>query len=232
MTIIDKADPCIDYVRLRELAEEFTQHWKRLQAFYLDAASGFALVRRSVEAEQARARSYVKGTELDSVEFQDTRQFTYAEIFAEGFCTSGIHQACQGGVKARNAPNGANFTTLGQLCVVSFFDYWDDYLRPEYCIAIGKLQRDAKLSPDDRKKILRDHGSIDLWGDLGLIRNAIVHNRGVATENMGRCKLIKWFKRGEEIALTPMHMRAILMALLTYRNELFKQQFPEQRILL
>jgi hypothetical protein len=32
------------------------------------------------------------------------------------------------------------------------------------------------------------------------------------------------FKPGDLIALTPDHMRALFLALLTYRNELFKEQ--------
>ena len=33
-----------------------TQHWNRLQAFYLDAVAGFAFVLRHVESEQKMAR--------------------------------------------------------------------------------------------------------------------------------------------------------------------------------
>jgi hypothetical protein len=46
--------------------------------------------------------------------------------------------ATQGEVKARNAPNGANFTTLGQLCLISFYDFWNDYLRRDYVIPAFK----------------------------------------------------------------------------------------------
>ena len=133
-------DSNIDYLRLSQLSEEFTEHWKRLQAFYLDAVAGFSFVRSHVESEQAQARYFVQGSELDSEQFQDTRMFTYAEIFAEDFCTSGIHRATQGEVKARNAPNGLNYTTLGELCLISFYDFWEDYLRREYAIAKGYLE--------------------------------------------------------------------------------------------
>src|SRR5690348_8273881 len=98
-------DPNIDYRRLGELSDEFTDLWKRLQSLYLDAVAGFAYVRHYVEADQARARSLVEGTELDSEEFQDTRMFLYAEIFSTDIATSGIHKATQGEVKARNAPD-------------------------------------------------------------------------------------------------------------------------------
>jgi hypothetical protein len=229
MKIIDEADPNVDYRRLGLLAEEFTRLWNRLQAFYLDAVAGFALVRGSVEAEQARARSYVQGSDLDSEEFQDTRMFTYSEIFARDFCTSGIHEATQGEVKARNAFHGANFTTLGQLCLVSFYDFWNDYLRREYVIAKGHLDRNER---DDRvvKQRLRQNASHDLWGDLYYLRTSIVHKQGVANSDVAKCKLMKWFKPGDLVSLTPEHMHAIFLGLLTYRNELSAEQFPEQHM--
>ena len=223
-------DPHVDYRRLGQLSEEFTQVWNRLQALYLDAVSGFALVRSHVESDQALARSYVQGSELDSQEFQDTRPFTYSQILLEDFCTSRIHQATQGEVKARNAPGGANFTTLGQLCLVSFYDFWNDYLRREYVIARGHLDRDESDEEVVQTR-LRDHASHNLWGDLRLLRISIVHNQGIATSDVTRCKLLTWFKPGDRIALTPEHMREIFLALLRYRNELFREQFPEHYIL-
>lgn len=224
-------DPSIDYPRLHRLSEEFTEHWKRLQAFYLDAVAGFAFVRSHVEAEQAQARNFVLGSELDSQEFQDTRMFTYADIFSEDFCTSAIHRATQGEVRARNSPSGSNFTTLGQLCIVSFYDFWNDYLRRKYVIAKGHLDPNEP-SCDVVQQCLREHASHDLWGDLYYLRTSIVHNQGIATSLVAKCKLIKWFKPGDLISLTPDHMRAIFLALLTYRNELFREQFPEQHIYL
>ncbi len=222
-----KIDPDIDYRRLHQLSDEFTALWKRLQSFYLDAAVGFTYVRDYVKAEQEQGRAHVRGTELDSEEFQDTLSFSYKQIFSGTFCTSTIHEATQGEVKARNAPKGENFTTLGQLCLVSFYDYWNDYLRREYAIAKGKLNPN-----ETQKKVieeaLREYASHDLWGDIKHLRISIVHNQGIATSDIAKCKLIKWFQPREPIALTPEYMRTLFVALLTYRNELHNEQFPKQ----
>ena len=224
-------DSKVDYPRLHQLSEEFTQHWHRLQAFYLDAVAGFTFVLSHVESEQELARGFVRGTELDSVEFQDTRMFSYSDIFDEGFCTSAIHRATQGEVKARNVPGGLNYTTLGQLCLISFYDFWEDYLRREYAIAKGYLDPN-ETTKEVVDECLRKHASHDLWGDLYYLRTSIVHNQGVAISSVAKCKLIRWFKPGDLVTLAPDHMRAIFLALLTYRNELFREQFPEQHIYL
>ena len=150
----------IDYARLAELSEEFTWHWERLQAFYLDAAAGFAFVLGYVQSEQQRAMEFVRGTELDSTEFQDTRLFSYDQIFNESFCTSAIHHATQGEVKARNEPGGFNYTTLGQLCLIAFYDFWKDYLRREYAIAKGVLNPNETRN-EIVEECLRTHASHD-----------------------------------------------------------------------
>lgn len=187
-----RIDPSVNYQRLHQLSIEFTEVWKRLQALYLDAAAGFAFVKAHVEHNQNQSRAFVQGTELDSEEFQDTCLFTYEQIFSENFCTSGIHEAAQGEVKARNAPSGANFIAMGQLCLVSFYDYWNEYLRREYVVAKGKLDP-AETQKKVIEKILNKYASHDLWGDIRFLRQSIVHNQGIATSDVKRCRLIKWF---------------------------------------
>ncbi len=220
--------PNVNYKRLNQLANEFTELWKRIQSLYLDAAAGFALVRSTVERDQAKIRELLRGTEFDSEAFQDTTSFTYKKVFAGDFCTSGIHQAKQGEVKARNAPDGDNFVLLGQLCIVSFYDFWNDYLRREYVIAKGVL--DESADHEAAQAAMRTHASHDLWGDIRLLRQSIVHNRGRAVSEITSCKLIQWFKPGDLICLTPEHMRVLLVALLVYHNELFAEQFPPHYI--
>ena len=128
-------------------------------------------------------------------------------------------------MRARNAPGGENFTTLGQLCLTSFYDFWEDYLRREYAIAKGHLdrnERDQKIE----QKCLREHASHDLWGDLHYLRTSIVHNLEIATSDVAKCKLIKSFKPGDPIVLPPERMRALFLALHRYGNELFREHLP------
>jgi hypothetical protein len=129
-----RIEPGVDYRRLSQLADEFTQQWNRLQAFYLDAVVGFDLVHGYVVAEQKKVISYIQGTGLDSEEFQDTCMFTYHRLLSDEFCTSGTHRATQGEVKTRNKLDGENFVTLGQLCFCN--------PRPAlYCVVLRVLER-------------------------------------------------------------------------------------------
>ncbi|HUZ72697.1 MAG TPA: hypothetical protein VMU87_06910 [Stellaceae bacterium] len=224
-----KVDPNVDYKRLHELSEEFTALWNRLQALYLDAAAGFMFVHANVEAYQKKARQYVEGSELDSEAFQDTRRFDYTNILPDGFVTSAIHQSTQGEAKERNKSGGQNFIMMAQLCIVSFYDFWEEYLRREYAVAKGKLAREEK--DDDRiKEAVRHHARHDIWGDLYYFRTSIVHKLGVANSDVARCRVFQWFKPDDEMNFTPAQMREIFLALLAFRNELFSEQFPEHYI--
>lgn len=153
--------------------------------------------------------------------------FTYVKIFSDSFVTSRIHEATQGEVKARNEPNGSNFTMLGQLCIISFYDFWNDYLRREYVIAKGHLSREEQ-NQSVIETCIRKYARHDLWGDIRFLRQSIVHNQGIATSDMKRCKIIKWFKAGDSISILPAHMRAIFLGLRQYYNELLAEHFPKQ----
>ena len=106
----------------------------------------------------------------------------------ENFCSAGIHRATLGEAKARNEPSGGNFVILGQVCIVSFYDFWNEYLRQEFVIAIGQLDRDEQ-NREVFQQHLRENASHDLWGDLRHLRTSIVHHLGVATDDVARCKL-------------------------------------------
>jgi hypothetical protein len=224
-----RIDPNVDYKGIHELSDEFTALWHKLQALYLDAAVGFIHVRAQVNEAQSGARQYVQGTELDSEAFQDTLQFDYAGLLPNGFVTSAIHRSTQGQAKARNAPMGDNFVLMAQLCVVSFYDFWNEYLRCEYAIAKGKLDSSerSKKKIDEITGIYAGH---DLWGDLYYFRTSVVHKLGVANSDVAKCKIFTWFRPGEALAFQPDQMRSIFLALLAYRNQLFSQQFPEHFI--
>jgi len=217
----------MNYRRLHELAEELEAYWKNLHGLYLDSVAGFSLLRQKIIKDQRFIRKWLKDAEVSAEEFQDRCIFDYSNIFSREFCASGSHQATQGEVKERNQPGGNNYKTLGQMCVVSFYDYWEDYLRVEYAIAKGVLDP-SERDQVKRDKILANHVKDNFWGDMRRLRISIVHNRGIATSEVSKCKLIKWFSKGQEINLSPKMMRQIFLAVLRCRNHIFSESLPRR----
>jgi hypothetical protein len=229
VTLKDGSDPTVDYLRLQELAKELWQFLTRLEGMYLDAIAGFSLVRGRIVADQTEVRKLVAGTECDSEQFQDGRLFTYDLIFKEPFCGSEYHRVTQGEAKARNSLNGSNYVTLGQLCVVSLYDYWNEYLRKEYVIAKGLLERN-EVDSEIVKTKLREHASFDLWGDLRAIRNAIIHNRSIATPEVAKCKWLRWFNEGDRIDIDPGKFQMMLLVVFRFGIDVDKEGFPKSYI--
>ena len=208
-----------DFRRMREIWEEFGAHYDRLHAFYHDAVAGFVWFREKVTSDQEIERARYKGAEFDTDEFWNGKRLAYDRLFGQDFIASGLHVGTIGEARFRNEPDGSNFTTLANLCVIAFYDFWNDYLRREYCKAKGYQ--------DGTPEELRKHASFDLWGDIRHLRNSIVHNRGIATDDVGSCKLIKWFQPGDPIAISPERMRAVFHELYVFRNQLHAESFEK-----
>jgi len=82
-------------------------------------------------------------------------------------------------------PESQAFTRLVQDWVVAAFTRWDVTHRPALAALLGATP------------------NYDLFGDLRLLRNDIVHHNGIATSgNSGRCVLLKWFAEGEAMRMT------------------------------
>lgn len=104
----------------------------------------------------------------------------------------------------RNSPEGGNLGTLGNMCLVFLYHCWEEKIR---------------------RTVARHHGveeseiSSQLWGDIGKIRNAITHRRSVATREVERCAILKWFQEGDAILVTPPRFTALLNHIVRFENE-------------
>ena len=209
----------IDFKRMRELWEEFGARYDQLHAFYHDAVAGFVWFREKVVSDPETDRARYQGGELDSDESWNGKRLAYDEIFGQDFVASGLHVGTVMEARARNEPGGNNFTTLANVCIVAFYDFWNDYLRREYCRAKGHR--------DGTHEELRRYASFDLWGDIRHLRTSIVHNRGIAIDEMRRCKLVRCLQPGQRISISPEQMRSIFYELYRFRNQLHAESLPK-----
>jgi hypothetical protein len=85
---------------------------------------------------------------------------------------------------------------LGRQWIVSVYALWEDEYRPRLAKARGR-EKDEEKYP--------------LPGDLRLLRNDVVHHRGIATaDNTGRCEVLSWFQPGEPIRVDGRHFDQFL----------------------
>lgn len=85
------------------------------------------------------------------------------------------------------------------------YQYWEDNIRP----------RIAQIFGVETNKIVHP-----LFGDVRNLRNAIIHNRGIATDDVEKNELLRWYKRGDIINLGKQRYcevsQAILKAMLDH----------------
>jgi hypothetical protein len=96
--------------------------------------------------------------------------------------------------------SGSMRTRLGHHWISHVYSGWDVEFRKRFASAHGWEVGDA-VSP--------------LMGDLRLLRNDVIHHRGVASRpNVGNCTVLNhWFKPGEDIALNAAHVNEFVVRL-------------------
>ncbi len=178
---------------LKEIVTEFRELVNELYGAFLDARDGFDHVRRHmIEVEEEAKSSYEdlkkNRPELAHIAFGCT-EFSYCRVIPAGSAPRyrHLHEVPVEAVKRRNEDGGTNSRLIANICIVTLFQYWDEYYRGLLATALGVERKDIQ---------------VPLFGDLRRYRHAIVHNRGIATSELEGCEVFRWFKQGEPILLT------------------------------
>ncbi|MBU1260563.1 MAG: hypothetical protein KKE31_05190 [Planctomycetes bacterium] len=216
----------MNYNRFLELSEEFGEFIVSLHTLYLDSVIGFNILHQRLLDQQNQIKSILGECEEASDEFQDMCFTYYKQLCGEEFnveSTSPLMK--QGEVKKRTAHNGTNYILMGRLCVVQAYTYWETYLRKEVGVALGVL--DSKVRTKEQEDvILRKYVSIDFWGDMGQLRQAILHHKGIATPKFDKMKSLTWFKPGDPVNLDFDKMKVIFSQMADFRNYLGVLSLP------
>lgn len=90
-------------------------------------------------------------------------------------------------LKERLGSDGSNVTKAAEAAVVFVYQLWEEKYRWNLSgrdgLPLGKIDS-------------------DIMGDLRLLRNSIIHNKGIAKDDIVRCKIITKFKPAERSLLT------------------------------
>ncbi len=191
---------------LQERCREFLAVVDSIYGVYLDATHGFGLVyERILNAQQDRAaRTHT------SIEDQDSLPLWYGiGDPPDDPDAAALHAVTQGECKARNIRGGDNWIFLANVCLVSIYQFWEDQFREAIAAALGK----------DKNEL-----PVPVMGDIRHLRHSILHNGGTATSDVERCKVLRWFRRGERIALTADQVQTTVYEIQRAIQEISTQQ--------
>lgn len=184
---------------------EFEKIVDNLYGVYLDSTEGFRLVKQQTIDFQNGAISIFKkiNPSVANIEYLDSLPFEYGEGHPEDLPLS-LHVCTQGERKQRNSKDDDNFLFIGNMCLVSIYQYWEDKYRTD----IGNLMKcKTKTLPSD------------IMGDICKLRNSIIHHRGIAKKEVENCKILKWFKEGDEIFIDYEKMKKIILEIKSQINQ-------------
>lgn len=204
---------------LAEHIAEFREIVDAIYGTYLDACEGFSHVRSKViemEEESLRLYEEIKATRPEYAHLP----FGGAEFSHGRHVPAGsppryrhLHQVDINTLKQRNETGGTNYRFIGNVCMVTLFQIWDERYRELFALDLAADKRQIEVA---------------LFGDLRHYRHAIIHNNGVATSDVEECLVLRWFKRGETILLTRDMFEEVIDAVFEFLVTL--EADPEQYI--
>jgi len=111
--------------------EKFEEVVDNIYGVYMDATTGFGKVREwAISAQQEMLINLKKShPELASIKYLDSEDWVYGKGKPSDTDSVELHRCTQKELKDRNNEGGANFIFIGNMALVSLYQYWENYYR-------------------------------------------------------------------------------------------------------
>lgn len=104
---------------------DFKSTVESIYGVYLDSTTGFKLLKKYITDAQKRVSKEVKKSIIEL----DNLNFTYGKGDPSSENAVTLHKSTQGQIKKRNAEGNINYKFIGNMCLISIFNYWEDNYR-------------------------------------------------------------------------------------------------------
>jgi hypothetical protein len=153
---------------------------------YLDATSGFDHLLAKLQEV------------LNVHPSPETASFRYGDGDPNSPNAKELHSVPIRDLKKRLGQDSDDYIHIANYCIVTLFQFWEGEFRPR----LAELRR-----------VTIDEIQVDEWGDLRILRNAIIHNKGVANSDVAKMKVFRWFSDGLPISLTKTRFKSLIETL-------------------
>jgi hypothetical protein len=202
----------------KAIVNEYIETIDSVYGVFLDSCQGFESAKDIFQKSQLETLQ--RNLELERTKDPSSSTISYTTIealdsacliYSKGSKGEGNYRMLhycptQDEYKKRNSHEGNNYKFIGNMALISIFEYWESSCR-------NKL---AKHHGVDRK-----HIKSDILGDLRHIRNSIIHHRGIALPEIERCKIFSWYKENDNIFIDGDQMEDIVSAIKEANLELY-----------
>ena len=98
------------------------------------------------------------------------------------------HETTVGVLKERTKKRGQDIRVITNLCLIAIYQLWEDEYRSRISLLLGNKDKSSLKS--------------DLFGDLGIIRSAIIHNNSKKISKFSKLKILLYMKDRKKIYFT------------------------------
>lgn len=175
--------------------EELVDH---VYGVFLHSSSGLVYLLQNFQRQQLDTIKEFEQTdpELANLKYLDSTSIIYGKGDPNSANVVELHRCTQGEFKSRNSKTGINQQFLGNMALVTIYQYWEDFHRSDIASDF-QIEKNKVVSP--------------IMGDLRLIRISIVHHAGIALKQVERCQLLKWYKEGDGIFIDEAKFEEIIL---------------------
>jgi len=184
--------------------DEFEDVVTSIYGVYLMSTQGFHLLSKELTNIQLTTINQFRSThpELASIQYLDSTEYIFGKGDPNLPTSIKLYRCTQGEYKERNSEKGINFRFIGNMCVIAIYQYWEDYFRQKITNLLNKTNKNELAS--------------DIMGDLKILRHSIIHHRSIALKEVENCKLLRWFKKDDDIFIDKNMMEHIVFQVKSY----------------
>jgi len=171
---------------------EFINEVDNIYGLYFDCITGFYHWEKKFTDIQ---NQLIKTNPGLTIEERDKLSFYYGDEDPSLPGAQALHSTTQGDLKERIKKEGKNYRDIASACLVFIYQYWEDFYR----------EKIARENGVNKNQIIWD-----IMGDISALRHSIIHNHGILSKKVLKCKKINGFQPGERICLTREQMKEIV----------------------
>ena len=157
---------------LKETVDEYIAKVDSIYGLYLDSVYSYRILKAKMrELNEGESDTFPITVMNDNPDYPETRA---------------LHHTTLGQLLQRLSADGEDSRAIGNSSLVMIYQLWEDEYRNRIAVDLGKEKNEIRS---------------DLFGDIRIVRQGIVHNNGKKTQDIRKLKIMELME-GENIHLS------------------------------
>ena len=176
---MNKKYPDADLAKVEKAAEAFIVRADELFGFYSDSTTGFLASMIQLKNTEAKWKAQSPNANFDS------ERVSFGSGNWRNPASRILHETTVGELRRRNSDGGLNHIRAAQNFLVLLYSFWEEEHRSLITEALGIKPAETKKCESCKRKLpgSKTDLKVPVIGDVRLLRNDIIHHRGILKQN-------------------------------------------------